>query len=114
MADLPRWIRTDRVDSVAMYSAYKDTVRETDPWFGKLTMRIHAGEGQVRPVRRVTVIPCVRVDCYLCNAKLGGYTFRWYHKSWRDRYLQYATKADLWMIEDPEKDDPEYANIIGD
>ena len=114
MADLPRWIRTDRVDSQAMFSAYIATVKETDPWFGKLTMRIHACDGEIRPLSSVTMISCVRMDCNRCRNRWGGYVFRWYRKSWYDKYLKMARRADVWMLGDPENDEPKYANIIGD
>ncbi len=108
MADLPRWIRTDRVESKAMWKAYKQTVQKNDPWYGKLTMRICASDDPPKSRPQVTMTPCAELDCYRCRHRLGGYTFKWYHNSWYQKYLDQAQKCDLWMVEDPDYDVPNY------
>ena len=99
MADWPRWIEDEWVDSAAMLLAYYDyqtdcKSRGVIPWWtGFLTCVEHRdlGIGQkVVPgpddVTYTVSVECVSKKCWRCNTFYGGYQFRWYCAAWAQKY----------------------------
>ncbi len=98
MADLPRWIDDETVDSQAMLSAYmhyewKTIGREKEMLDALWT--IEHDFGQKTEIEKDTffhfgqkvwtgmvVKPCERLDCCRCISGTGGYQFRWYGTRW--------------------------------
>ena len=95
MADFPRWVDREGVDSYAMYSAYlhyqfhtkkthfNDVAGWQPVWWGHLHMILHRVERVpgivVRPdTQGVKCRDCDRRPCSRCDAGVGGYQLRWY------------------------------------
>ncbi len=98
MADLPRWIDSDRVDSQAMYSAYLSQVRTTDPWYGHLKMILHRGPQADGTPSDVKIVQCQAENCKRCQIEQGGYQFRWYCVRWEAVYLRLKRRnPDVWV-----------------
>ena len=90
-SEWPRYVDNPRVDTEAMCMAYLRAAVPTQPWFGKLTLEMHARpnfKDMVAPVG-----PCFKEaqrsepKCFRCEVKQGGYKFRWYHPLWEADYL---------------------------
>ena len=102
MANLPRWIDDDRVDSQAMLSAYMgylgDTGVENKEQLDKLPMVVHKSmfPEPVAP-SGVQVVKCTTEDCQRCAQRRGGYKFRWFSLAWYDRYLGMA-RPGAWTL----------------
>ena len=102
----PVYIANPRVDSKALYHAYVQAADQSQPWFGKLSLEMHA-----RPNFKEVVAPvaacfkeeqCEEPDCFRCNVKQGGFKFRWFHPLWKADYL--ANKApEAWDPDETEK-----------
>ena len=107
MADFPRWLDRQDVDSAAMYSAflgYQLSMREKYPhitgayrpvWDGQLILIDHRKpdiEGVCIPrdvaQGRVRIVDCRQQPCRRCEEKRGGYQFRWFCSCWAKFYNQ--------------------------
>ena len=94
MADWPRWIDDETVDSSAMFIAYID-------WFRSECLS--GREPELLPERRhlpyqvwvdssgvdLPWIPCQTVACNRCRIGRGGYKFRWYSQKWQEVYMHH-------------------------
>ena len=104
---LPRWVLSERVDSVAMLQAFQEW-RATDP---ELSLELQLSEGLPvvnhspevpAPDWELIDIPCPRpLFCQRCREGRAGYTFRWFSVLWLDRYL-YWRRDGTWLPGDPE------------
>ena len=104
---LPRWVLSERVDSVAMLQAFQEW-RATDP---DLSLELQLVEGLPvvnhcpgvpSPDWELIDIPCPRgTICKRCREGRAGYTFRWFSVLWLDRYL-YWRRDGTWLPGDPE------------
>jgi hypothetical protein len=102
MADLPRWIDSDRVDSQAMYSAYFPQTKPTDPWFGHLKLILHRGPQPDGRMYGVKIVQCQAENCSRCAEGKGGYQFRWYCVRWEAGYLRLKRpNPDVWVPPKP-------------
>jgi len=125
MANLPKWIENERLDSAAMYSAYLQYFQNAplaeQVKLGHLTFIEHRwGEplrvsftGEPLPVPPdtwsipgpytpcVTKIKCSNMFCSRCIAGRGGYQFRWYDKRWYDKYIQ-IMRPGAWTLTEKE------------
>ena len=116
MANFPRWVDNKKVDSSAMLSAYINTVRPTDWWFGQLVMWDHKMDdgGIPNAFQNPSVIKakCNSDGCPRCMARAGGYKFRWYHDSWGAKYSNMA-RPGAWKPGDDESDTPDVSAPAG-
>ena len=101
----PVYIDNPRLDSRAMYWAYVKVADQSQPWFGKLSLELHASPHIQEPMS--PVVPCfkaelcVEPDCFRCKVRQGGFKFKWFHPLWKEQYL--ATKAkDAWDPDETE------------
>ena len=96
----PVWIDNRRVDSAAMYKANLNTVTQASPRYGPLRIYVHqmisTGGTQKEWPPSVDAKPCSEPDCFRCSVGQGGYVFRWYHPSWKARYLEFRRGNDCW------------------
>ena len=102
----PVYIDHPRLDSRAMYSAYVKVADQSQPWFGKLSLELHASPNYKEPMAPVAACfkaePCVEPDCFRCKVKQGGYKLKWFHPLWKAEYL--ANKAkEAWDPDETEK-----------
>ena len=111
MAHLPRWIRSERVDSAAMLSAFlawqkenavaHDGERPYELLFmveHAIRPTVHVGGLEVRPQcvpAPVPAIPCDVAGCARCLSLRGGYQFRWYSRFWGREY-QRTRRTGSW------------------
>ena len=110
MANYPRWVDEERVDSAAMYSAYlqyqawtcrevmfqDDTKEKWAPiWWGHLRCIHHrailpawAAALHIRTPSEPGVkrVDCTQPRCQRCAEGKGGYQFRWYSPLWAKEY----------------------------
>ena len=88
-----------------MYGAYVKAADPSQPWFGKLTLEMHARPEYQEPVAPVAAcfkeVQCAEPGCFRCEAKQGGYKFRWFHPLWEAEYLA-KKKPQAW---DPHETD---------
>ena len=104
---LPRWVLSERVDSVAMLQAFQkwrssnpDMAKELGLVDGLPT--IHHCPGVPFPDVRVIEIPCPRgVSCKRCREGRTGYTFRWFSCLWLGSYKSWRQDG-TWLPGDPE------------
>ena len=116
MADLPRWIPSARVDSMAMLSAFTEFAhgrsQEERRELSLLYMVLHRSLqvvpspfGLLEPTYVSPGFPLERTcrdgDCLRCNYALGGYKFRWYHQHWAKLYKERA-RPGSWLPGQPE------------
>ena len=117
MAHYPRWIRSERVDSPAMLSAFlawrKEDTKDPDGTqpHGDLFMVEHAirstflvGGRVVQPQHvpaPVPTVPCVAGGCTRCLTLRGGYQFKWHSHLWGHEY-QRKCRAGSWVPGEPE------------
>ena len=94
--DWPVYVANPRVDTNAMYRAYAQAADHARPWFGKLSLEMHARPNFKEEVAPVAAcfkeVQCSEPGCFRCEAKQGGYKFRWFHPLWEADYL--AKKAE--------------------
>ena len=108
MADWPRWIEDERVDSAAMLLAYYDYQTDCEsrgviPWWtGFLTCVEHRdlkiGQKVVPGPDDVTYtvsVKCNARNCLRCSTRYGGFQFRWYCTAWAQKYNE-NRHADSW------------------
>ena len=96
LPNLPRWIRTDRVDSETMLSVLlqhrAQCTLEKRQQLAALYLQEHARQDSI-PVAGRWITPqdipppvprreCHRAGCLRCATRRGGYKFRWYHERW--------------------------------
>ena len=125
MGDFPRWVDREDVDSQAMYSAYlryefgrqQTHFRHADwrpVWWGQLDMIVHRvphvpGMTLVRPdTKTVQERACEKERCPRCEARMGGYQFRWYSCYWTKTYNE-VRRGGAWEAPEPAEepvDDP--------
>ena len=105
MADWPRWIDDETVDSSAMCIAYIEWVRSE---------RLSGREPELLPEVRhfpqeaftclsgvnLPWIPCKTLACNRCLGERGGYKFRWYSHKWQEMYMNYK-RPGSWVVEVP-------------
>jgi hypothetical protein len=102
MADWPRWIDDETVDSSAMCIGYIQWVRSE---------RLNGRETELLPEVKhlphqafvdncsgvnLPWIPCGTVSCDRCTREAGGYKFRWYSHQWQERYMQ-LKRSGSWV-----------------
>ena len=101
MADLPRWIDDETVDSSAMCVGYIDWVRgERSNGRGPelLPEILHTPYLLVDNASGVNLpwLPCAKVACGRCMAGKGGYQFRWYSHKWHEVYMTHR-RPGAWV-----------------
>ena len=113
--DLPRWIKSARLDSAAMLSAflrYKGLCSEAEAGaVAELYSVEHAiretitlGTQQVKPQQVPSPVPsvaCTVPGCIRCSKLQGGYQFRWYSQLWGSVYTEHR-RPGSWAPGEPE------------
>ena len=109
---LPRWVLSDKVDTYAMYDAFR-AYRSTRPLaeqedLDQLYIIDHKSswsslvpEPMCAHVANKRI--CARADCRRCMEGKGGYIFRWYSVLWHEGYCKHACIG-AWKPGDPESD----------
>ena len=107
MANWPRWIEDDCVDSKAMLSAYlwycgsrSDGVLSNDDGatITLLPMIVHNTSGPEPLVPTgVTLLRCTTQGCQRCAQMRGGYKFRWYYQGWYAKYVD-MSRPGAWTL----------------
>ena len=119
MADLPRWVDQDDVDSQAMLSAFIRYHYETglalkqkhgesyQPiWEGQLSAIMHrdppgiAGVYKARMPMKIPQRPCQKAVCARCTQRRGGFVFRWYSPYWA-KYYNFLRRPGAWKAPEP-------------
>ena len=118
MADFPRWVDREDVDSQAMYSAilnyqfvtknahFSDAAGWRPVWYGHLHMINHRANvsNLIRPDQTsVKNIDCKQRPCRRCDAGVGGYQFRWYSPLWAKWYNK-TRREGAWKAPEPMED----------
>ena len=118
MADLPRWVPSQRVDSLAMLSGFlsylgKCSAAEKEALSylyevehrTRRTVNIYGVELVPQQVSApVPSIPCAEPTCERCLTQRGGYQFRWYSKLWEKNYRA-CRRQGSWLPGEPEADE---------
>ena len=96
----PRWIKTYRVDSQAMLSAYLHWLGhhhgDRDIYnIGDLPIVMHQPAEAPAPQGTVIVI-CNHTDCPRCRLRWGGYVSRWFSPYWSDAYMKTRRLEGCW------------------
>ena len=106
---LPRWVLSERVDSVAMLSAF-DEWRSANPDMAEelglvagLPTIMHGNQEDIPgPDAALIEVPCPRgARCWRCRIGKAGYTFRWFSCLWLDSYMD-KQRQGSWLPGDPE------------
>ena len=103
MADWPRWIDDETVDSSAMCIGYIQWVR-SERSNGRETQLLpevkHLPHGPfMNDCSGVNLpwIPCETVSCKRCMDGSGGYKFRWYSHNWQEMYMKHK-RPGSWVM----------------
>ena len=104
MAHYPRWVKSSRVDSSAMFGAYLDFLgkcvnaveRENLAHLYIINHKPYFFTAGGNPQRT-----CTTAGCQRCDRSQGGYMFRWYDVRWESAYCREA-KDGAWMPEEEE------------
>lgn len=118
MADLPRWVDQDDVDSQAMLNAFvryhyetslalqeKHGVSYQPIWEGQLSAIMHrdhpclAGMFKGGMPMRIPMRPCQKLVCARCGVR-GGFVFRWYSPYWA-KYYNFHRRPGAWKGPEP-------------
>ena len=127
MADFPRWVDQEDVDSAAMYSAYLsyehemrkmyfvDTPAARPMWSGHLFMINHRvslpPRGFVCPdAPNVPGRSCEREHCQRCLTGKGGYQFRWYSCYW-GKFYNDRRRAGSWKAPELDGEPTAFASL---
>ena len=112
MADWPRWIENNTVDSSAMCIGYMEWVRiersqgrepvllpeiRHAPYGILMDFVVDNTSGVDLPWRL-----CMTEGCERCTTRRGGYKFRWYSHLWQDTYMKFK-RPDSWQPEDAKR-----------
>ena len=118
MADLPRWVDQDDVDSTAMLNAFvryhyetsvalqeKHGVSYQPIWEGQLWSIMHRDPPCVADLlkgpmpMRIPQRPCQKPVCARCGVR-GGFVFRWYSPYWA-KYYNELRRPGSWKAPEP-------------
>ena len=117
MADLPRWIPSARVDSMAMLSAFTEFAHGRSEEERRVLAllylvnhrcprRVPSPFGLLEPTYVSPGFPmerlCRDADCLRCQEGHGSYTFQWYHPHWGKLYTERA-RPGSWLPRQDEK-----------
>ena len=104
MAHLPRWILSEKCDSVAMFSAFLKFLHDCDDEEIRTSLRcltfiVHQGPDGYQPahVADVVMVPCRKDGCKRCYEAWGGYVFRWYDQRWYSDYVRLKREG-AWTL----------------
>ena len=107
MANWPRWIEDDSVDSRAMLSAYHEyccnrsngVVSDDDGATITLLPMIVHKSADLDPLvpTGVTLEKCTTQGCRRCAQLCGGYKFRWYYHAWYAKYVK-LSRPGAWTL----------------
>ena len=105
MADWPRWIDDETVDSSAMCIAYITWVRSErksgrEPELLPEVKHFPANSFPCATGVNLPWIPCNTVLCSRCASGRGGYKFRWYSQKWHGVYMNYR-RPGSWVMAVP-------------
>ena len=102
MADWPRWIEDEWVDSAAMLLAYYDYQTDCEsrgviPWWTGFLNTIEHRDLEIAGIAKKVVpgpddvtytvsVECKVRNCWRCCLRRGGFQFHWYCTAWAQKY----------------------------
>ncbi len=113
MANFPRWIDDENVDSAAMLAVFhqykgntsgegRDSLNQLWTIEHQSSPVVYIGSQAVMPTKvsppDLLERPCMQANCLRCENKSGGYQFRWYDERWYASYLCTARDG-TWSLE---------------